>query len=122
MGMRDLWYGAGAALSVSVMSVEALASGVKRGVEGGFGDMAGNLGDEAFKVGDATKMGAFGVGVLFIANGMLKLKQAADTQGQQVKYGDGLWRLAVGAGLAAVPAVMGASQASMGLEPTEGLE
>lgn len=57
------------------------------------------------------RMGSFGIGSLLIAAGLLRLKQAADTQGKEVKYGDGLWRLFVGACLAAVPAVYAVSPA-----------
>lgn len=45
----------------------------------------------------------FVVGIFFVATGLLKLKAAADTQGQQVKYGEGIWRLALGAALIAFP-------------------
>jgi hypothetical protein len=47
-------------------------------------------------------LGGVGVG----GSGLMKLKQAAETQGQQVKYSDGMWRVAVGAGLIAIPAVL----------------
>lgn len=71
-------------------------------------------GEEAAADGELSstvRMGSFGIGTLLIAAGLLKLKQAADTQGQKVKYGDGLWRLFVGACLASVPAVYAASTA-----------
>lgn len=42
---------------------------------------------------------AFLVGIVLVAAGLMKFKQAADTQGQQAKYSDGLWRLVIGVGL-----------------------
>lgn len=49
------------------------------------------------------------------AAGLMKLKQAADTQGQQVKYGEGLWRLGLGSAMVGLPAVikMGVNTADM---------
>ena len=89
--------------------------------DGGIGDMAATTGAQAVDIYSATKVGSYAVGGLLVAAGLLKLKQAADTQGQQVKYGDGLWRLAVGACLAALPSMLAVSQNSMGIEG-EGFE
>lgn len=59
------------------------------------------------EMSSTIRMGTFGIGSVLIAAGLLKLKQAADTQGKEVKYGDGLWRLTLGAVLASAPAVVG---------------
>uniref|UniRef100_UPI001953634D hypothetical protein n=1 Tax=Streptococcus pneumoniae TaxID=1313 RepID=UPI001953634D len=61
--------------------------------------------------------GSFVVGIVMFAAGLLKLKQAADSQGQQVKYGDGLWRLAAGTGLVAIPSVAGVLGSTFSLTP-----
>ena len=41
------------------------------------------------------------VGISLVASGIIKLKDAADTQGQRVSYGQGVWRLVVGSALCA---------------------
>lgn len=84
--------------------------------DGGIGDMAATTGAQASDIATATKYGGVAIGTLLIGAGLLKLKQAADTQGQQVKYGDGLWRLAVGAGLAGMSSMMAVTQNSMGID------
>jgi hypothetical protein len=71
------------------------------------GDVAEKLTGQLSSLGTLVGGGAFLGGIFFIATGLFKLKQAADTQGQQVKYGDGVWRLALGSALVALPAVMG---------------
>lgn len=109
----------GATAAVLLMSEgAALAQKVPDGSrpDGGIGDMAKTTGAQAGDVAEATKWGGIAIGTLLIGAGLLKLKQAADTQGQQVKYGDGLWRLAVGAGLAGMSSMLAVSQNSMGIE------
>lgn len=80
------------------------------------GEMANTLQEQVGSVGKLVVIGAFLIGVILVGAGLMKLKQAADTQGQQVKYGEGLWRLVVGAGLVAVPAVTGMLASTFGLE------
>lgn len=75
--------------------------------ENNVGDVAEKLTGQLSSIGALVGGGAFLGGIFFIATGLFKLKQAADTQGQQVKYGDGVWRLALGSALVALPAVMG---------------
>ncbi len=58
---------------------------------------------------------AFVGGVFFVATGLFKLKAAVDTQGQQTKYGEGVWRLALGAALVSLPAVIGIGTGTFGL-------
>jgi hypothetical protein len=48
------------------------------------------------------------------------LKQAAETQGQQVKYSEGLWRCVVGAGLIAIPALNGVLAQTVGFGEGDG--
>lgn len=72
----------------------------------GVGQLATNVKSQLDSVGQLFVGGAFLAGIGLSGAGLLKLKQAADTGGQQVKYGEGLWRLGVGAGLTALPAVV----------------
>lgn len=103
---------AAATIALGDMSNEALA-GTGANTIGGIADKAKG---QISQVGQFVVGGAVLIGVGFVAAGLMKLKQAADTQGQQVKYGEGIWRLVVGAGLVAVPALTGILGASFGLE------
>jgi len=58
-------------------------------------------------VGTLTVGAAFLVGVIMVAGGLMKLKQSSENQGQNPPYSAGLWRLGLGAGLVALPAVTG---------------
>lgn len=69
------------------------------------GGVADNVSGSLNSMGNLVLGGAFLGGVGFCGAGLMKLKAAADTQGQQVKYSEGLWRLGVGAGLVALPTV-----------------
>ncbi len=60
--------------------------------------------------------GGFLVGIGLSISGLLKLKEAAAEQGRgQTKYSDGLWRIGVGGGLAALPAVVNMMSNTAGL-------
>ena len=83
---------------------------------GTVGDIADNLKGQVGQLGTFLVAAAVLIGVGFVIAGLMKLKQAADTQGQQVKYGDGLWRLAVGTGLVAVPAFTGTLASTFGFD------
>jgi hypothetical protein len=71
------------------------------------GQTATKLIDQAGSVGKLMVAGSFIGGLVMLATGLMKLKQAADTQGNQVKYSEGMWRCGVGAGLVAIPAFSG---------------
>ena len=73
---------------------------------GGLGTVATNISGTFNAIGQVLLGGMFLGGLGVGGSGLMKLKQAAETQGQQVKYSDGMWRVAVGAGLIAVPAVL----------------
>lgn len=96
----------------------ASATGAVQASDGGLLTVTDNIACQTKGVSTTVQYSSYGIGALMIAAGLMKLKQAADTQGQQVKYGDGLWRLAVGAGLAAIPAVLGTSTNTVGLDQT----
>jgi hypothetical protein len=58
--------------------------------------------------GKLIAVGGLLAGLVMFATGLLKLKRAAECEGEGVPYSEGVWRIAVGAGLVALPAVMGA--------------
>ena len=107
--LRNLPYSLGAMITIFAMTEVAHAANEK------IGDKAKELKDQFGYLGQAVVAGAFFIGIIMVITGLIKLKAAADTQGNQVKYSEGLWRLAVGAGLIAVPAVTGILGASLGL-------
>lgn len=80
------------------------------------GDAAQTWTRQLTNVGKFLVAGCFLVGIGFAGVGLMKLKEAAAEQGRgQTKYSDGLWRIAVGAGLAALPAVVNMTSNSTGL-------
>ncbi len=102
--VRDLPYWVGALMATPLVALphDAFAAGI------GSGGLAGAK--ETWKtqmagIGDIVSMGSGVIGLVMSAAGVMKLKQAADSQGQQTKYGEGLWRLGVGGALCALPAV-----------------
>lgn len=106
-----LVYGIPAALTAFMLGeMEALAAGGK-----GIGDTAKGVNEQLEGVSDLIVAGSFLSGLILSAAGLMKLKQAADTQGQQVPYSHGIVRLVVGSGLVAVPAIikMGVNTADM---------
>jgi hypothetical protein len=106
-----------AAATVGAMSAADTAQAQATGASpNNIGDVANTLTDQFGNLGTAITGGSFIVGLVFIGAGMMKLKAAVDSQGQQTKYGEGLWRLGLGAGLAAVPAVMGVGLGTFGLD------
>jgi len=103
-GMSAAWRvtaGVAAAAAVLLLGEPALAQ-----VGGGIGTVATNVSNTFTAIGQVLLGGMFLGGVAVGGAGLMKLKQAAETQGQQVKYSDGMWRVAVGAGLIAIPAVL----------------
>lgn len=57
-------------------------------------------------IGNLILGGAFLSGIAVSASGLMKLKAAADSQGRDPHYSDGLIRLAVGAALCSLPNIM----------------
>lgn len=82
------------------------------------GGMADTVLGQMNSVGKLVVGGAFLLGLGLFATGLLRLKKAADTQGQQVAYSDGIWRLGVGACLLAIPFLTGVASSSLGLGDT----
>lgn len=95
--VRDVPYSLAAAITVAAFSAESASAA------GTVGDAAQKLNTQAGQIGKLITAGAFIGGIVMLASGLMKLKQAAETQGQQVKYSEGMWRVGVGAGLVAIP-------------------
>lgn len=94
------------AAAVTAAAVLVAADPVLAQAGGGIGTVANNVSNTFNALGQVILGGMFLGGVAVGGAGLMKLKQAAETQGQQVKYSDGMWRVAVGAGLIAIPAVL----------------
>jgi hypothetical protein len=109
-----LFYATGMVILEMIAADEAAAQSASGQNIGG---VASNLISQLGSVGKVALGGSFVVGIVMFAAGLLKLKQAADSQGQQVKYGDGLWRLAAGTGLVAIPSVAGVLGSTFSLTP-----
>ncbi|MFC4236212.1 hypothetical protein ACFOY8_13430 [Thalassospira xianhensis] len=73
----------------------------------GIGDVATDVKGQLQGIGDLVVAGAFLGGLVLMGAGLVRLKAAADAGGVQVKYSEGLWRLGVGGGLVALPAITG---------------
>ena len=99
--IRSAPYAVLAALTLATMTSEAQAS---------------NAGAVANTI--TQQIANFLGGVFFLVAGLLKLKQAADNQGQQVRYGEGIWRIAVGTGLIAIPALATVMTGTFGVQAT----
>lgn len=69
-----------------------------------------------------AKYGFALLGMFYVGTGILRLKAAVDSQGQQVKYGEGIWRIALGALLLSVGAIAEiGNQATLGNDDTKSL-
>lgn len=96
--ISNLPYALAAAATVA-MSTEAMA-------QQSVGDVSKNLTGQMGNVGKLLVAGTFVGGIVMLATGLMKLKQAAETNGQ-VKYSEGGWRIAVGTAMIAIPAFSG---------------
>ena len=61
-----------------------------------FTDIGGNVKTQMEGIAPVITLGAAFLGTFFVITGILKLKAAAESQGQQVKYSEGIWRIAIG--------------------------
>ena len=94
------------AASATVATFAAMdAAQAQGGGSSTVGEAAKSVLDQVTNVGKLAVGGAFLVGVIMVAGGLMKLKQASENQGQNPPYSSGLWRLALGAGLVALPAL-----------------
>jgi hypothetical protein len=106
--IRDIPYAIAAGIAVGAM-IPAAANAAET-----VGGTADNLITQLGSVGKVILAGGVVTGIVLMITGLIKLKQAAETQGQQVKYSEGLWRCVVGAGLIAIPALNGTLGATLG--------
>jgi hypothetical protein len=98
-----------AASALLTAMASAAAHAQVAGTTGGFGTVADTVNGQLNSVGKLLLGGSFLGGIGFVGHGLVKLKTANDSQGRDAKYADGIWRLAVGGGLVALP-----TMASMG--------
>lgn len=97
--IRDLPYSLAAAATVA-----AMAAGDANAASGNtVGTAAKSVLDQTSSVGKLLLAGAGLGGIVMFATGFFKLKQASENP--QTKYSEGAWRIGVGAGLIAIPAV-----------------
>ena len=94
-------------LAMSTVGLAALSSGTAHAATGRtFGDAATMVNTSFGSMGQMVLGGSMVAGLGLSGAGLLKLKAAADSGGQQVKYSEGLWRIGVGAGLVALPTII----------------
>ena len=90
--------------------------------EGSVGAMFDGFSTQARSVGEAALAISFAGGLFFVGMGLARLKAASDTQGQQVKYSEGLWRVGLGACMVAIPGVIKIMQTSAGIDGGEAMQ
>ncbi len=111
-----------ALLTTSVLAIAGTSAAAQDGGGQTLGSTADLITGQLGSIGTLVMSAAFVAGVFFAGVGLMRLKAAVDTQGQQVKYGEGLWRLGLGAGLVALPAVIGIMAGSFGADIGGGSE
>ena len=96
-------------LAVATVAITTPQASNAQGMPGGngIGTVAENVEGNIQQIASLVVAGAFLGGITFVALGLMRIKAAVDSQGQQVKYSEGLWRLGIGAALVALPAVTG---------------
>lgn len=87
-----------------------VATATNANAEVGLARLEKNLTDQAGSALNILTMAAFVAGAGFLVAGVMKLKQAQDTGGQQVKWSDGGWRVILGGALASVPFLLDVAQ------------
>ncbi len=100
LALRDKLYG-----SLASAAALAIATGEAHAQGSTIGDASTKVLAQVKNVGTLTIGASFLLGIVMVAGGLLKLKQASENQGQNPPYSAGLWRLALGAGLLALPAL-----------------
>lgn len=96
--IRDIPYALAAASTVAALGVAGEANAANN-----VGTVAKSVFDQTTNVGKLA-LAAFALGGIFMFGlGFFKLKEASENP--QTKYSAGAWRIAVGAGLVAIPTV-----------------
>ncbi|AOG03462.1 hypothetical protein [Bosea sp. RAC05] len=114
--LKNFYYAALAAITLEILSIDGALAQAGGGTASTVGDAAQTVTKQVTNIGKLGVAGCFLVGIFMTGAGLMKLKEAAAAHGQgQVKYSDGIWRVAVGAGLAALPAVVNMTSNSGGL-------
>lgn len=98
-----------AALTIAMMTTEAHATNV--------GGVANTLTSQISNIGKfVVGAGALG-GVFFLVAGLFRLKAHSDNP-QQTKLGEAVWRIIVGTGLLAIPALATMMTGTFGVQAT----
>ena len=106
-------------LAMSTVMAFAMADEAEAAGSTTVGQAASNMLDQISNVGKVSIAGAFLGGIYMLAGGLVKLKQASESQGQQTPYSAGMWRLALGGGLVALPALANMMTQSAGLDTVQ---
>lgn len=121
----DAKYGVYAVLGLAMMNpgmASAQATGGGSGGGVGIISLQENLQNQFGAAWTIAKYGFALLGMFYVGTGILRLKAAVDSQGQQVKYGEGIWRIALGALLLSVGAIAQlGNQSVLGSNETESL-
>jgi hypothetical protein len=96
--IRDIPYAVAAAVAVTAMTAADEAA-----AQTTIGQAANSLLTQTSSIGKLMLAGSAIGGIVMFATGLFKLKQASENP--QTKYSEGAWRILVGAGLVAIPAV-----------------
>jgi hypothetical protein len=106
--IRDLPYAVAATVAVAAMTAADEAS-----AQTTVGQAANSLLTQTSSIGKLMLAGSAIGGIVMFATGLFKLKQASENP--QTKYSEGAWRILVGAGLVAIPAVAAMMTSSFSL-------
>ncbi|MNU39086.1 hypothetical protein D3C71_277740 [compost metagenome] len=96
--IRDIPYALAAASTVAALGVAGEANAANN-----VGTVAKSVFDQTTNVGKLVLAGFALGGIFMFGLGFFKLKEASENP--QTKYSAGAWRIAVGAGLVAIPTV-----------------
>lgn len=114
MSYKALAFRASLPFILEEMANAASCTGSNGGQGGqGVGQLACNISGNFEGLGQMFMGGCFLGGMGLSGMGIMKLKQASEDGGRQVKYGEGVWRLGVGAGLVGLPAVAYATRSTL---------
>lgn len=108
----DQKYGLYAFIGIALMNPSvSFAEAVK--TSAGFAGLAENLTNQMKSAATIALAGFALLGLFFVGTGLLRLKAAVDSQGQQVKYGEGIWRIGLGAAMISVSAIINISNTTL---------
>jgi hypothetical protein len=96
--IRDIPYALAAASTVAALGIAGEANAANN-----VGNVAKSVFDQTSSVGKLVLAGFALGGIFMFGLGFFKLKEASENP--QTKYSAGAWRIAVGAGLVAIPTV-----------------